>query len=318
MNTILVTGSEGNIGSYIVRRLSEKYPEAKIIRVGRKTRQVKDYYAGDLRDPSFVKHFFSDYVIDYVIHAAAEIYDAAVYKSSPYDIFTNDVSSLLNVLNASRNVKKFVFLSSATVYEGSDEVPYKEELTEKIGFPISPIGQAKFCAERAVMAFSKQYGVLYTIWRAFNVVSPLEPHNSAGGHVFVDFYRKIFVDRTPQIEVFGGGRQIRCFTWVEDAAAGIADFLQAPQTDNQIFNIGSTTQTTLLDLLKLMISIGKRKNLLPPDYEPEISTGKEFHGVDSKVRIPDVSKLEQVLGFKAGTNLATCFEKFIEEKARQS
>lgn len=314
MKTILVTGSEGNIGSYIVRRLVEKYPEAKIIRVGRKPRQAENYYSGDLRDPAFVKKLFAGNRIDCVVHAAAENYSAALLKSNPFGMLANDTACTLNLLNASVGIKKFVFLSSSSIYESVDKFPFAEVPVADLSMPKSPIGIAKFFGEQATEMFAAQFGIRYTIWRAFNVVSPLEPHNTSGGHVFVDYYRKIFVERQPKIEVFGSGSQIRCFTWVEDAAAGIADFLQAPKTDNQTFNIGSTRQTTLLDLLKLMISMGKEKNLLPADYEPEIITGREFYGVDSRARIPDVSKLEQVLGFRAATDFEDCFEKFIEAK----
>ncbi|MDP3740713.1 MAG: NAD(P)-dependent oxidoreductase [bacterium] len=317
MSTILVTGSEGNIGTYIVRRFSEKYPEAKIIRVGRKPRPAENYYAGDLRRADFVDKIFAQHQIDYVIHTAAETYDAAIYKSSPYDIFAGDVLSLLNVLNASRRSKKFVFLSSASVYEGSSQVPFKEELTSKIGFPTSPVGQSKFCGERAVTAFSKQYGVPYTIWRAFNVVSPLEPHLGSGGHVFVDFYRKLFVQQVKEIEIAGSGRQIRCFTWVEDLAWGVADFLHDNRTDNQVFNLGSTQETALADLVELLVSLGKKNNLLPKDYKPKIITGGEFHGVDSKTRIPDTSKAREILQWQSQTDVRNCFEKFIKAKAIQ-
>lgn len=317
MKTILVTGSEGNIGSYIVRRLAEKYPEAKIIRVGRKPRQAENYYSGDLCDSAFVKNLFTGNRIDCVIHAAAEYYSAALLKSSPFEILANDAVCTLNLLKASAGIKKFVFLSSSSIYESVDKFPFTEVPISDLPMPKSPIGIAKFFGEHATAMYAKQFGIRYTIWRCFNVVSPLEPHNTPGGHVFVDFYRKLFVEKQPKIEIAGSGSQIRCFTWVEDAVAGIADFLQEPKTDNQTFNIGSITQITLLGLLKLMISIGKQKNLLPANCEPAIITGKKFAGVDSIARIPDVNKLGQLLDFRATTNLETCFEKFIEAKREQ-
>jgi len=319
MNTVLITGSEGNIGSYLIGYFEEKWPNFKIIRVKLKDNENEPYkkdnlYIGDLADNSFVEKIFEENKIDYVIHAAARLYGIAGFNKDVYGLFDNDIKCLLNVLHNSKSVKKFVYFSSSMVYESSEKVPFTEELTGQIPPPKSSYGLTKYFGEKAVKFFNQQYGTTYTIWRPFNVVSPLESHDRESGHVFVDFYRKIFVDKTPKIEIYGSGQQVRCFTWVEDVVSAIADSLTDKKTDNQVFNIGSNESKTMIELEEILIKIGKEKNILPFDYNPEIITGSKSFIVDVQLRIPSTKKIKKVLGWECKTNFKTCFEKFIEYK----
>jgi len=319
MNTILVTGSEGNIGKYLVKKLEEKYPDYKIIRVKLKEKNdepLKDgnLYIGDLTDNSFVAKIFEENKIDYVIHGAARLYGVAGFNKDVFGLYNNDIKCLLNVIDNSKSVKKFVYFSSSMVYESSEKVPFTEELTEEIHPPKSSYGLTKYLGEKAVKFFNQQYGVAYTIWRPFNVVSPLEDHERESGHVFVDFYRKIFSEKSPKIEIYGTGKQVRCFTWVEDVVGAISDFLIDERTDNQIFNIGSNEPKNMIELKDMLIEIGKENNILPADYNPEIITGSTSFIVDVQLRIPSTEKIQKVLGWKCQTNFKDCFKKFIEFK----
>lgn len=317
--TILVTGSEGNIGTYLVNDLRLKYPDAKIIRVSMKEDDenfsAKDnLYFGDLRDNKFVARIFKENEIDYIIHAAARLYGVKGFNSDVFGILNNDIKCLLNILSHSQKIKKFVYFSSSMVYESSEKVPFTEELTEEIMPPKSSYGLTKFFGEKAVRFFDRQYGLNYTIWRPFNVVSPLESHDRDSGHVFVDFYRKIFVERAPKIEIYGNGRQVRCFTWVEDVTDCLASTLVDERTDRQIFNIGSSEPKTMIELKDMMLQIGKEKNILPLDYNPETILGNTFFGVDVQLRVPSVEKIKRHLNWSCQTDFKTCFEKFIDYK----
>ena len=129
MPIILITGSEGNIGTYLVKRLKETKPNFEIIRVGHKKiddnpGEKEKIYIGDLTDEFFVKKIFSENKIDYVVHAAARSYGSAGFKEEAFTLFKNDAQSLLNVLNQSWQVKKFVYLSSVLVYDSADKTPF--------------------------------------------------------------------------------------------------------------------------------------------------------------------------------------------------
>lgn len=318
---ILVTGSEGNIGTYVVASLKRAYPNTHIVRVALGNGETihgthESIYQGDLRDQHFVKRLFDEQPIDYVMHLAARLYGVAGFNSDVYGLYSNDILCLLNVLEYAKGVKKFVYFSSSMVYESSNEPPFKEDLTDTLMPPKSSYGLTKFFGENAVKFFNKQHQVTYTIWRPFNVVSPLENHMGTGGHVFVDFYRKIFVEQQPAIEIYGNGKQVRCFTWVEDVADAVAHHLVDERTNNQIFNIGSTEAKTMLELKNILIALGKQMGTLPAHYEPEIITEKTFFGVDVQLRAPSIEKITRELDWKHTTSFEACFEKFIHHKLK--
>jgi nucleoside-diphosphate-sugar epimerase len=320
MTTVLITGSEGNMGPYLVRTLADRHPSWRLLRVSRHERgaaassSAGALFHGDLTDREFVRSLFDAQNIDYVIHAASTRYNHSGYGQSPFDTVRNDSEMTLHLLEAARAIRRFVYLSSAVVYEHAAEFPLVENMTLRLRPPTSSYGLAKFFGERLTELASKQFGVPFTIWRPFNVVSPLEPHESAGGHVFVDFYRKLVLERTETLRVMGSGRQLRCFLWVQDAADCIVEHLESGATKNEIFNLASDEPKTLLELKDILISVGKNLSLLPPDYQPQVVTGDVFAGVDGEKRIPCTDKLRAHLGWRHRTSFEDCFRDFVDAK----
>lgn len=317
MITFLITGSEGNIGPYLIDRIHQKFSGAKIIRLTHthvtKNKEKKDLIIrGDLNDKKFINKIFQKHQIDFVIYAAAAPYNPDGFKQ-PDKILKTEALCLDNVLTNCKKVKKIVYLSSVLVYESSNVTPFVEEMTYQIPPPKSPYGLAKYLGEKAVKLFASQHNIPYTIWRPHNVVSPLEKVTT-NGHVYTDFYRKIFLEKAPIIEIFGNGKQTRCFTWVEDLANGIIDFIDSNKTDNQIFNIGSAEPKTLLELKDELIKIGKEKKYLEKNYNPSIKTGGQFYGIDDPKRFSNIKKIKNILGWECKTNFKICFEKFIDYK----
>lgn len=305
---ILVTGGEGNIGWYVVRALKRIHPEAEVIGTSRKQVDLTDHHA--------TREYFTSVKPDYVVHAAAKTYNAEIYKKQPYDVFAEDVSMLMNVISGcvDAGTKKIVYLSSATVYEGVKEVPFREEQTDASAPPTSPIGLAKLAGERSLAWAAQQHDIDFTIWRMFNVVSPREPHDKPGAHVYVDFYRQLFVEKVQELPIFGNGGQERCFTWVEDIAETVAAYLTDERSSKQIFNVGGNEPCTLLQLRDLLLTAGKKRRLLAPDYDPPTKLGGPFFGVEAQRRIPSLEKAETILGWKPATGLRECFEKFVDAK----
>lgn len=319
MLTFLVTGSEGNIGPFLIDKIRKKFFDALIIRVAHhRLAKVKEnnniIVRGDLNDKNFVDQIFREHKVDYIIYAATPPYNFKGFKQ-PENILSNEVRCLSNVLNNCGGVKKIVYLSSVLVYESSNVAPFTEELTDKILPPESPYGLAKHFGEKAIKLVAAKYNIPYTIWRAYNVVSPLEDVTT-NGHVYMDFYRKIYLEKAPCIEIFGTGRQTRSFTWVGDLVEGIVDFLDDPKTDNQIFNIGGEESKTLIELKDKLIGIGKEKEHLEENYDPQIITGKQFYGADDSKRFSSLEKIKSILGWKPATSFDNCFRKFVEYKQK--
>lgn len=305
---ILVTGAQGNIGWFIVESLKKFHPEAEIIGTTRKEVDLIDNHA--------TREFLKNAKPDYVIHTAAKTYNVEIYKKQPYDVFTEDVAMLMNVIDGciDAGTKKIVYLSSATIYEGVKDVPFREESVDESAPPTSPIGLSKLAGERALAWMSQQHGIDFTTWRLFNAVSPREPHDKPGAHVYVEFYRQLFIEKVSELPIFGNGNQERCFTWVEDISEAVATFLLDERTSRQTFNIGGNEPRTLLELREAMLAIGKKNTLLSHDYNPPAKLGGTFAGVEAQRRIPSLTKAETALGWKPKTGFQECFEKYIAAK----
>jgi UDP-glucose 4-epimerase len=316
MSSVLVTGSEGCIGPYLVAALHRHLPSLRVIRLrrgGDPTDGDREAVAvGNLNDDAFVRSLFAREDIRFVIHAAGTRYSAAVFQERPFDLFDNDLGALLALLRHGAQLEKFVFLSSATIYERVGVTPMPEEATESWPPPVSPFGISKGAAERMIAFFSRQTKVPHTIWRLFNIVSPLESPQSSSGHVFIDFFRKIYLERQPVLEIKGDGKQSRCFTWVEDVASAIAVALLDARSNDQIFNLGHEVPHSMMQLAETLLAIGHRKAYLPAAYSPEITTGGTFFGVDSQNRVPDVRKVRETLGIDCPTTFESTFERFVD------
>lgn len=322
MSVVLMTGSEGNVGQYLVRRLRESRPDWKLLRIKHRKGACAfdpqhDRYEGDLRDPTLLSRIFSEHAVDYVIHAASQSYSHAGYRAHPYRVIENDSVCLLNLLQHCGSARKIVYLSSALLYEHSNRSPLEEDDADRIPAPTSSYGVAKRFGEQAVRAFGFERGVHFTIWRPFNVVSPLESHEGDGRHVFVDFFRRLIVEQVPEFSMLGSGNQVRCFLWVEDAARCIVDHLDSAASNDQILNLARSEPITLLQLKDLLLDLGRGAGAVPRHYNPPNVRRGEFSGVEAEVRIPGVTKLKTMLGWESETTVRDCFRKFILEKLKK-
>jgi UDP-glucose 4-epimerase len=320
MNTVLITGSEGNLGQYLVRRLRESRPSWKILRIKHRKgfctfNTKKDYYEGDLRDPALLEKVYSEHRVDYLIHAASQSYSHAGYRAHPFQVIENDSASLLNLLQQSKSVRKIIYLSSALMYEHATHSPMEEDAV-RMRAPTSSYGVAKYFGEHAIRAFGLEHNIAFTIWRPFNIVSPLEPHDGDGRHVFVDFFRRLLIEQVAEFGIMGSGKQVRCFIWVEDAARCIIDNIDSEKSNGEIFNLARNEPITLLQLKQLLLELGREEGVVTPSYKPPTIQRGEFSGIESDIRIPSTTKLKTVLGWESITTVQDCFRQFIKEKLK--
>lgn len=331
---ILVTGSEGIIGSAIVEELSNANirvpgiamvkPLDRVMRVSR--RILPGVWTKNLRNRREVRELF-DHGIDVVIHAAAMPY--VPNDPRAFEIMANDLQVTTNVLEAaaeSLTAKHVVFLSSATVYENvpaedyagprraSTSLPAQrllEEMTETSPPPSSPLAMAKLAGERAVRAWSQQTGRTHTIWRLFNVVSPRERHD-VRGHMIVDLYRKIFVEHQSELTVTTGARQHRCYSWIGDVAGAIVRYLGDKRAYGETFNLGGADPVSNQSLAQELLHAGYELGVLRPGslaMRYDIGADHQF-----APRRPCTVKAYTHLGWTAPTSFADCIENFVRGK----
>ena len=306
---ILVTGSEGSLMQFVIPYLLKNGHEVvgvdNFARYGVIERERKyDFIQGDLTVKDFVDRIMQG--VDGVIQAAALIYGVGGFHKYPADILAKDIVLHQNILWAmlEHGVKKIAYISSSMVYERCKEHPSSEDHVMDSLIPSTDYGLSKLVGERLCMAFHKQYGIDYVIWRPFNIITPHEEGEKEQGmsHVFADFVKNLAVNKMNPLPIIGSGEQIRCFTWIEDVACLIGEFSFDEKTNNQEYNIGNPEPITMKELAKLIYQ----------GEEPlKFKTVKEYKD-DVMIRIPDVSKASKELGFKPTVKVKESVKRCLE------
>lgn len=317
---ILITGSEGSLAQivipYLLRDGHEIVGVDNFARYGLIERERKyEFMTGDLGDTAVVKSIFSRNRFDAVFHFAALIYGVVGFHKRPADIIADNNLTTINLLKfGHESIKRFIYLSSSMVYERSMKWPHKEEDTENITVMSTSYGLSKYIGERVTQSFHEQYGLDYVIWRPFNIITPFEaPEEEGFSHVFADMIDKILVQKQNPVNVFGDGEQIRCFTNIYDVADALARYSLQKESTNEIFNIGNPEPITIKELAVRIASIGKKYGLLPDEYTLSFNY-QPIYADDVKKRIPDVSKIKKVFGWKAKIKIGESLNEYIKHK----
>lgn len=331
MSKILVTGSEGSLMQVVIPKLLAKghvvYGVDNLARYGDRPGHAGNDYTFikcDLTDRLSVESLMNQVKPDYVIQAAATIYGVGGFNKYCGEMY-KDITLHDNVLRAAAgyNVKKVIYISSSMVYENCPQeigTPVEEDMIDKYPAPYTDYGLSKFVGERVSKAYHTQYGLKYTIWRPFNIITPYEKSESEEvgiSHVFADYIKNIVVERKHPLPIIGDGMQIRCFTWIDEVAQAIADYSFSDKTDGETYNLGNPEPISMRVLAEKIIKIASTEYLLFPDYYPLYETIGEYKN-DVRVRIPDVSKAERELGWKAqmktDDSIRMCLKYVVENK----
>jgi nucleoside-diphosphate-sugar epimerase len=178
------------------------------------------------------------------------------------------------------------------VYESAVDFPSKEEDISHISPPISAYGFSKLIGEQYCKAFWDQYKLPYSICRPFNAYGINEhPGEEVGyAHVIPDLIKKILSGQHP-LELLGNGEQIRCFTHVSDLAAGIIAVMESEKGINEDFNIADPSPVSMKQLAELLWKSLNKREVLQIKHIPGFT-------YDIQKRIPDVTKITEIIGWK--------------------
>ena len=333
--TVLVTGAAGFIGSNLVKRLFNEFPDIKIIGID----SVTDYYDVDIkygrlaeikalnRDWTFVKASIADNSIVNDLFAEqhfAVVVNLAAQAGVRYSITNPDAyieSNLIgfyNILEACRHyeVEHLVYASSSSVYGSNKKVPYSTD--DKVDNPVSLYAATKKSNELMAHAYSKLYNIPSTGLRFFTVYGPAGRPDMA----YFGFTNKLVHGDT--IKIFNYGNCKRDFTFVDDIVEGVVRVMQhATEKQNgedglpippyKVYNIGNSHPENLLEFVDILQQELLRAGVLPSDYD--FDAHKELVPMqpgDVPVTYADTTPLEQDFGFKPSTPLREGLRKFAE------
>lgn len=303
---ILVTGSEGSLMQNVIPKLVanghvvigvdnlSRYKERR----GIADDTTYSFYNVDLTNKRETERIFGNFLPEVVIQAAAKIYGVGGFHKYGADILSDDIAIQRNCLNSSvkYGMKSFHYISSSMVYESCPmDHPVREFEPDAWPAPRTYYGLSKYVGERMVHAYNEQYDLGYTIWRPFNIITPHEVSEGDLGtsHVFADFIKHIVVDKLKEIPMIGDGKQIRCFTWIDDVANLIAS---NPIHLNLAFNVGNTEPMNMIDLANIIAEEAKDMGLID-DSNIRFKSVKSYAD-DVRYRVPNIEFSQRILGFK--------------------
>jgi nucleoside-diphosphate-sugar epimerase len=326
---VLLTGSQGFIGSYICQELLNngynvvgvdnysKYGE--VSRPQDKNPNFKLYVTNVLSN-DFLK-IVEDEKPEIIIAGAAMIGGISYFHKYAYDLLATNERILAQTFDAAikgykdNYVKRIVVISSSMVFEETKIYPTPETEIKNCPPPASTYGFQKLSSEYFAKGAWEQYGLPFTIVRPFNCVGvgeedSITEHEVTSGnvklmmsHVLPDLVNKILKGQNP-LHILGCGDQVRCYTNGLDLARGIRLVIESEEAINEDFNLSTSVSTTVLELAKLIWDILKPNE--PFKYVCDV--GFEY---DVQKRVPDVSKAKTVLGFEAEIGLEFSIKEVI-------
>jgi nucleoside-diphosphate-sugar epimerase len=326
---VLVTGSNGFIGGYIVEELLEKgFEVVGVDNFSKYGRVPKSYdsnpkysfHEGDASDTEFLKEVILD--CDHFIAGAALIGGISYFHSYAYDLLAQNERITASACDAAifaqkhGRLKKLTYMSSSMVFESTDKWPSLEGDQMIAPPPLSSYGFQKLAVEYFARAAWDQYKLPYTIIRPFNCVGVGESRALGGveiksgniklamSHVVPDLVHKVLAGQDP-LHVLGNGDQVRHYTYGGDLAKGIVMSLNHPSALNNDFNLSTSTGHTVLELAEV---IWKKIHGSSREFKYALDPGFTH---DVQKRIPSTEKAERLLGFKAETSLELMLEEVI-------
>lgn len=322
MNTVLVTGGAGFIGSNLCESLllrgnkiinidsfSDYYnPQIKRSNVNEMKNYLKlrnishkfyDVKEGDIRDYDFLSKVFMENQIDAVVHLAAY---AGVRPSIENPVLYTDVNinGTVNILECMKKygVKKHVFASSSSVYGNNKKVPFSED--DYVDNPISPYAATKKAGELFCHTYHHLYDINTACLRFFTVYGARQRPDLA-----IHKFTKLILEGKP-IPFYGDGSTQRDYTYIDDILDGIIKALYWVDSEKkrfEIFNLGESNTISLSEMVRTIedaLGIKAQLDIFP------IQPG------DVETTFADISKAKRILGYDPHTIFKDGIREFVD------
>ena len=306
---VCVTGAGGFVGSHLVSSLAARGDTVVAIDVSDHALTAQDGIEnriGDIRDVDFLTATLRETSPDLVFHMAALV-GVSVYIDRPFDVLDVNVFGTRNILEAClQTTTPCVLASTSEVYGKNPKVPWSEDDDRVLGgtqVDRWSYSTSKAAAEHLGLAVHKSTGLPVSIVRYFNAYGPRQVPNFV---ISKSIHRAL--NGLPPL-VYDGGRQTRCFTFIDDVVAGTIAVGDNDRARGQVFNIGSETETTIRDAVDVVIAA--------TGYEGEVEdldTGRHYGASyqDIDRRIPSAAKAREMLNWTATTGLREGVETTVE------
>src|ERR671927_474697 len=313
---VLITGGAGFIGSH----LSDAY-----IQRGDEVYVIDDLSTGTIENIQHLKghprfHYTIETVhnqpvtaelvdqCDVIFHLAAAVGVKLIVESPVRTIETNVHCTEVVLSQANKKKKKVLVASTSEVYGLSNDVPFREDGNLVMGATTK--GRWSYACSKAIdeflaLAYWREKKLPTVVVRLFNTVGPRQ--TGQYGMVIPSFVKQALAGRP--ITVYGNGKQSRCFGYVGDVVGALVKLMENSDAVGQVFNIGSNVEITILELAQRVKEITQSESeIIFVPYDEAYEEGFE----DMPRRVPDISKVSELVGFRPAMSLDGILERVVD------
>lgn len=315
MTRVLITGGAGFIGSHLSEALLGEGHEVTIIdNLSTGRFENIEHLTGDPRFRFAIETITNMAVMDRLVsecdviyHLAAAVGVDLIVRSPIHTIETN-VRGTDIVLQTARRYRRKVLLASTSEIYGKSNHPVFSEDNDRVLGPTTKsrwsYSTSKALDEFLALAYYKETGLPVVIFRLFNTVGPRQ--RGRYGMVIPRFVQWALAGEP--IQVYGDGQQSRCFASVSDVVRALIGLLDCQEAVGEVFNVGTQEEIRIIDLaakVKALTDSDSEIVLVP--YHEAYETGFE----DMRRRMPDISKIERVIGWQPEKSLAQTLQEIV-------
>ncbi len=307
---VLVTGGAGFIGSHLGERLLASgkelivldnfdpyYPRALKERnlAGLRDRSGCRFVEGDIRDAAALDRASEGAVIEAIVHLAAR---PGVRASVENPVLTFDINlgGTAQVLELARRrqIRRFIFASSSSVYGERNEAPFREE--EPIVQPESPYAASKAAGEMLCWTYHKLFGLDVSCMRFFTVYGARQRPEMA-----IHRFTRL-IDRGEELPVYGDGSARRDFTFVDDIVEGLLAAIERAK-GYRVYNLGNSQTVEVREMIALIArAVGKPARVKNHPVQPG----------DVSLTCASIDRAARELDYHPRTAISTGIEKFVD------
>lgn len=314
-SVVMVTGAAGMVGSHLVEELLRRGHEVHALDIvplaaANNLRECRDhpnlrYTQGDIRDLSVIEAFFRPDAT--VLYHLASVVGVRLYMEDPLSLIDIAIIGTRKFIElCDRHQVRILFTSTSEVYGRNPAVPWKETDDRVLGATSVDrwsYSTSKAVVEHMLFGIHRKTGLPMSIVRFFNVYGPRQ------NPIYVVSQSVHRVLRGEKPDLYDGGAQTRCFTYVDDVIDGVIKAATMPEAVGEVFNLGNPTEVTIGEVVRHCVELsGSTAGVT------EVDTREKYGAVYEDIirRVPDVTKARVRLGWQAATDVRTGIGKTIE------
>lgn len=313
---VLITGGAGFVGSHLAERLLNDNHTVTVI---------DDLTTGNMRNVEFLEKQPNFRLVvesilsvptleplvreaDLIYHLAAAVGVKLIVKDPVGTIETNIRGTEITLHLANKWRKPILLTSTSEVYGKNTKSPFSED--DDMVFGPTTHSRWSYACSKAIdeflaISYHRKKNLPVIVVRLFNTVGPRQ--TAMYGMVLPTFARQAIQNQ--DITVYGDGSQRRTFTYITDVVEALTGLPKNPKAIGEVFNVGGDQEISMMDLASLVKSRAKSSSkIVKIPYDEAYEPGFE----DMPRRVPDISKIGRVIGYRPSMTLETIVDRVID------